>query len=164
MDILIVENEESVARALIFLLATSEHQARRANDLGSAMRSLDDALPDVALVDIGLANGSSGIDVALELKKRGVPCIFMSADMPKGVGWDLAVGCLHKPFDAESLFAALERARNPGSPLARAAGLLGCFEPYGEPAGAGPGRPKRSVPNRDGKAPRTGRPPRKPSS
>lgn len=130
MDILIVENEESVARSLVFLLATSGHQARLANDLGSAVRCLESALPDVAIVDIGLANGSSGLDVALDLKKRQVPCIFMSADMPKGVGWDLAVGCLHKPFDAESLFAALERALNPGSRSAAAQGLLGCFEPY----------------------------------
>lgn len=129
MDILIVESEESVARSLAFLLATSGHQARLANGFNSAMRSLESALPDVAIVDIGLANESSGIDIALDLKKRHVPCIFMSADMPVGVDSNLAVGCLHKPFDAESLLAALERATNPGSGPEAARGL-GCFEPY----------------------------------
>ena len=130
MKILIVEDEALVADSLQFLLETAKHEVAVADDMISARNHLDHDPPDVALVDLRLSNESSGIEIAIELKHMGVPCVLMSAELPPTTSRDLAVGCLHKPFDAESLFAALERAKAPAPRSSAVAEMIGSFEPF----------------------------------
>ena len=66
---------------------------------------------DLALVDIDLQHGDSGIDLAHALKERGVPALFMTGQIDQAKGApDAALGALGKPFRTETLIAAVEAA------------------------------------------------------
>lgn len=65
----------------------------------------DDAL-DLALVDLGLADGS-GIDVARAAGDRDVLVLFVTGNCP-GDARALAAGCLSKPFGPRDLIGAID--------------------------------------------------------
>ena len=111
MKILIVEDEYLVARSLTFLLGTMGHEvAGVADDVVSAVKEAERTHPQLAFVDIQLAQGGSGLDAAAELKKRGVVCIFLTGNPPGGPRPDLALGCLPKPFSDSSLAGTIKIA------------------------------------------------------
>jgi len=111
--VLVVEDEPILAMSLEILLDThgSYEVVGVADDLGTAVALADERPPDVALVDIQLARGSSGYDVAAELRSRGVAALFMTGNVPPEPRPDLTLGCLSKPFGDDALFRALEVAR-----------------------------------------------------
>jgi DNA-binding response OmpR family regulator len=78
-----------------------------ADDLESAVAAVEIELPDLALVDIQLARGCSGLDVAAALQVRGVPVLFASGNCPTDRGRDVALGCLQKPITDRVLAAAI---------------------------------------------------------
>ncbi|MFZ0453898.1 MAG: response regulator [Ignavibacteriaceae bacterium] len=63
--------------------------------------------PSIALLDIKLADGISGLEVAKELKKEDVPFIFISGfsdKKNKQLAQDLdPIGIIEKPFDESTL-------------------------------------------------------------
>ena len=68
--------------------------------------------PDLVLMDIRLAQGTDGIDAAIEIRQRlGIPSLFMSAfsDQATMVRAQAAqpVGFVGKPYDDARLGAAL---------------------------------------------------------
>ena len=66
---------------------------------------------DLALVDIDLQHGDSGIDLAHALKERGVPALFMTGQIDQAKGApDAALGALGKPFRIPVLLEAVEAA------------------------------------------------------
>lgn len=67
--------------------------------------------PDLALVDLRLAQGQSGLDVAAYLRLRNISCLFLTGNPPAAPRPDLAIGCLAKPFHDDSLIAAIGMAR-----------------------------------------------------
>ena len=123
MKILIVEDEYLVAASLKYLLETMGYEVGGlADNVTSAINEADRTQPQLAFVDIQLANGDSGLDAAAELKKRGVICIFLTGNPPKGPRPDLALGCLPKPFSDVALVAVIKIAKAfiEGSPLPKA--------------------------------------------
>jgi hypothetical protein len=64
------------------------------------------------LVDLQLANGTSGYSVAAKLHDQGVACLFTTGKAPGFPLPDLAIGCLHKPFDEDDLVRALTEAED----------------------------------------------------
>lgn len=121
MRILIVEDEALVALEVESILAMAGHEpVAVADDLPSALAAAEQAAPDLALVDIQLARGASGIEVAAALKARGIPCLFATGNCPEEPRDDLAIGCLHKPFSDRTLtgavraVAAILRGNDPG--------------------------------------------------
>ena len=132
LKILIVEDDLLVANSLEFLLQIEGHSVTgKTSDLDSTLTSLEKTRPDVALVDIHLAMGSHGYDVAMALRQIGVPCIFASYDLPDSPRPDLAIGCLQKPYSVEGIIAALDAVA--GAPLADQNGnphLAYGFQPY----------------------------------
>ena len=111
LRILIVEDEAVVALEIEGMLAMAGHEAvGQADDLPSALAAAEAEKPDLALVDIQLAQGTSGLDVAAALKARGVPVLFATGNCPTERGRGLALGCLHKPISDRSLAAAVEAA------------------------------------------------------
>lgn len=108
MRILIVEDEALVALQMRGALQRAGHQVTGVADtLTEAIESAEQHRPDLALVDLQLAQGCNGLDVAAELKKRGVPSLFLTGNCPGLDRGDLALGCLHKPFNETQLAAAV---------------------------------------------------------
>ena len=68
--------------------------------------------PDLALVDLQLARGSTGFSVAVRLSDYDVPCLFVSGKPPSFPMPDLALGCLVKPFTAEDVHRSLAMAED----------------------------------------------------
>lgn len=111
LRVLIVEDEALVALELDGMLRLAGHDVLgTADDLPSALAAAARDRPDLALVDVQLARGASGLDVAAALKAFGVPVIFATGNCPADGGRGLALGCLHKPFSDRSLALALETA------------------------------------------------------
>jgi DNA-binding response OmpR family regulator len=65
--ILLVEDEEKIADVLSEQLGEEGFDVRQARSLRQALHMLDDLVPDVAIVDIGLPDGS-GLDVLRRLR------------------------------------------------------------------------------------------------
>jgi DNA-binding NarL/FixJ family response regulator len=114
LNILIVEDEPLLARTLAQLIELNPlHRVTgTADDLASAMAAVDAERPDLALVDLQLANGASGFRVASRLQDLGILCLFTTARPPGFPVPDLALGCLSKPFQEEDLARALAEAED----------------------------------------------------
>ena len=66
MRVLIVEDEALVAMAIESMLVMAGHDAvGQADDLETALAAVDADMPDLALVDMQLARGCNGLDVAV---------------------------------------------------------------------------------------------------
>jgi CheY-like chemotaxis protein len=64
---------------------------------------------DLALVDVMLAGGSSGIGTAAVLRERyGVPSLFITGALPSTEARAAGVGYLSKPFTDEDLLRSIE--------------------------------------------------------
>jgi CheY-like chemotaxis protein len=83
-----------------------------ATDLDSAIDAAEAQRPDLALVDLQLANATSGFSVAAKLHDWGVACLFTTGMAPPFPLPDLALGCLEKPFAEEDLLRALREAED----------------------------------------------------
>lgn len=111
LRVIIVEDEALLALEMEgFLLDAGHRVLGVADDYDSAMALASETKPDLALLDIQLLGGTSGLDVAAAFKQRGIPCLFITGNCPTARGRGLAMGCLHKPTDERSLLAAVEAA------------------------------------------------------
>lgn len=110
LRIAIIEDEALVALEMEDHLTDAGHDVvGTADTLAEAIALIEQTRPDLALVDIQLAEGSSGLDVAKELNARGIPCLFATGNCP-GQDRDDALGCLHKPFNHIQLLGAVTAA------------------------------------------------------
>ena len=77
-----------------------------------ALESAGAQRPDLALVDIDLADGDSGIDLAAALRGTlGVPCLFVTGQSFEASGAaEHAIGALTKPFPSAVLLEAVAAA------------------------------------------------------
>jgi CheY-like chemotaxis protein len=114
LNILIVEDDPLLAGTVKSLVELNPRfrVTALANDLASAVAAVETQEPDLALVDLQLANGSSGYAVAARLHERGIACLFTTARAPGFAVRDLAIGCLQKPYREEDLVRALTEAED----------------------------------------------------
>lgn len=114
LKILIVEDDAQLASTLKYLVEDNPRYrvVARADDLDSAVAAAAEHDPDLALVDLRLANGSTGFSVAVRLGDYGVPCLFVTGKAPDFPMPDLALGCLLKPFTAEDVHRSLAMAED----------------------------------------------------
>ena len=82
--VLLVEDEAKLADVLAEQLAQEDFDVRKAGSLRQSLRMLDDLVPDVAVIDIGLPDGS-GLDVLRRLRcgadrlDSGTPVLVLTA-------------------------------------------------------------------------------------
>ena len=114
LNILVVEDEPLFAETLKHLIELNPLYSVTdlADDCDSAFAAIDRRRPDLALVDLQLAHGSTGFSVAARLVELGIPCLFTSGKAPSFPIPDLALGCLTKPFSEEDLVRALKAAED----------------------------------------------------
>jgi DNA-binding response OmpR family regulator len=114
MKILIVEDDGQLADTLKRLVELNPlyEVTGLAHDLDSAIEAVETRAPDLALVDLQLANATSGFSVAVRLHELGILCLFTTGNPPGFPVPDLAIGCLHKPFEVEHLVRALNEAED----------------------------------------------------
>jgi two-component system, LytTR family, response regulator LytT len=98
-----------------------------------ALRSAEEELPDLVLMDTDSGGSLSGIEAATMLfDLHGVPVVFLSggvpSDLSRAVAASEAYGIVMKPFRPETLHAAIEIALNkhsgPGRPQPTHTGCL----------------------------------------
>ena len=114
LKILIVEEDVQLATTLKYLVEDNPRYkvAATANDLDSAVAAATEHLPDLALVDLRLANGTTGFSVAVRMGDFDIPCFFITGRAPDFPMPDLALGCLMKPFTAEDIHRSLAAAED----------------------------------------------------
>jgi DNA-binding response OmpR family regulator len=77
------------------------------DDFEEAVAALDREKIDLILSDVRLRGSRSGIELAKEAKKRGVPLLFVTGHPPDNAP-ELAIGCLRKPYSERQLKRALD--------------------------------------------------------
>src|ERR1700674_6010813 len=100
MDILIVEDEFLLGLLLTEALGDVVHRVLgRASCRAEALGLVSDRTPQLALVDVELRGGESGIELATELRRHGVPCVFTTGQPNKARAHrELALGLVAKPY------------------------------------------------------------------
>ncbi|MFI1464601.1 MULTISPECIES: response regulator transcription factor [Nocardia] len=118
-SVLIVEDEESLADPLAFLLRKEGFEVTVVGDGPSALAEFDRSGADIVLLDLMLP-GMSGTDVCKQLRTRsGVPVIMVTArdsEIDKVVGLELgADDYVTKPYSARELIARIRAVLRRGA-------------------------------------------------
>ncbi|TMJ54620.1 MAG: response regulator [Alphaproteobacteria bacterium] len=121
MDIVIVEDEILLGLLLADALTDVGHRVLGpASCRAEALGLVSDRTPHLALVDIELRDGESGIELAAELRRHGVACVFTTGQ-PVGARAhrELALGLVEKPYNPTTIlevvryFEALHAGERP---------------------------------------------------
>ena len=114
LRIMIVEDDSQLATTLKYLVEDNPRYrvVGIADDLDSAIELAGSEAPDLALVDLQLAHGSTGFSVAVRLGDFAIPSFFITGRAPSFPMPDLALGCLAKPFTAEDIHRSLAAAED----------------------------------------------------
>jgi CheY-like chemotaxis protein len=113
MRILVVEDEAVIAMMVADCLERRGHAVLGpATTLTEALALCEERLPDLAMVDINLRDGSSGVALARALVERWeLPVIFASGQMIEARrARALALGYLRKPYEPETVCRSVEVA------------------------------------------------------
>ena len=119
--ILIIEDETLVAMELRFVLEDLDHEVVGvAADARAARNFARETEIDLALVDIHLSDGPTGVALGQELAELGVTVLYMTANpgmVRNGVSGTL--GVLSKPTDERTVQTAVDYAlrRRAGRPI-----------------------------------------------
>ncbi|HEX8415826.1 MAG TPA: response regulator [Sphingomicrobium sp.] len=114
LKILIVEDDSALATTLKYLVEDNPRYRVVAvtDEADAAIAAAQEHRPDLALVDLHLARGTTGFAVAVRLNDFDVPSLFVTGKSPGFPMPDLALGCLLKPFTAEEIHRALAMAED----------------------------------------------------
>jgi two-component system, response regulator PdtaR len=114
LRILVVEDDSQLAITLKYLVEDNPRYrvVAMAEDAQTAIDAAETEDPDLVLLDLHLARGTTGFSVAARLNDLGVPCLFVSGKAPRFPMPDLALGCLMKPFTAEDVHRSLAMAED----------------------------------------------------
>jgi two-component system, response regulator PdtaR len=114
LKILIVEDDSQLAATLKYLVEDNPRYrvVDIADDADGAIAAAEAHDPDIALLDLHLARGTTGFSVAVRLADFHIPCLFVTGKAPGFPMPDLALGCLLKPFTAEDVHRSLAMAED----------------------------------------------------
>ena len=114
LRILVVEDDSQLLATLKYLIEDNPRYrvVATAADADGAIAAAEQDDPDLVLLDLHLARGTTGFPVAVRLNELGVPCLFVSGKAPSFPMPDIALGCLMKPFTAEDVHRSLAMAED----------------------------------------------------
>jgi DNA-binding response OmpR family regulator len=113
--ILIVEDDQNIAKALALRLKSAGYEVTVAPDAMTGVSAALKIQPDLAVLDISLPAGN-GFTVAQKIRELVVtatPIIFLTASKQPGLrqqAQDLGAAFFEKPYDADDLLAAIRYA------------------------------------------------------
>jgi two-component system, response regulator PdtaR len=113
MRIMLVEDDAATGAAMALELADAGHEVTGVvATVQSAMALARVQRPDLALVDIELGRGGSGIAAARGMRRHlGVPSLFVTADPDRArAAGDAALGLVAKPYRGGVLLSAVAAA------------------------------------------------------
>ena len=106
--ILIVEDEPLTAFDSEVMLGDAGYEVVATVDrFRDAVEKLEAHTVDLILSDVRLRGERTGIELAGEAKRRGIPILFVTGYPPDNAA-ELAIGCLLKPYNGRKLKAALD--------------------------------------------------------
>ena len=106
--ILIVEDEPLTAFDNETMLEEAGYEVVAIHDrFADAIVTMEREQVDLILSDVRLAGERTGIDIALEAKKLGIPVLFSTGQAPEAAS-EMVMGCLLKPYTNRTLKAALQ--------------------------------------------------------
>jgi DNA-binding response OmpR family regulator len=114
--ILIVEDDQHIAKALAIRLKAAGYEVTVAPDAMTAVAAAVKIQPDLALLDISVpaGNGFTVAEKIQDLVSTATPIIFLTASKQPGLRQKAqelgAVGFFEKPYEAGELLAAIQRA------------------------------------------------------
>jgi DNA-binding NarL/FixJ family response regulator len=114
LRILVVEDDRQLAETLKYLIEDNPRYrvVGTAQDADGAITAAEEHDPDLVLLDLHLAHGTTGFSVAVHLNEQGIACLFVSGKAPRFPMPDLALGCLMKPCTAEDVHRSLAMAED----------------------------------------------------
>lgn len=108
--LLLVEDDPTLIRMLTEFLTTENFRVTSVTGQGAAVAAMETECPDLALVDISLADGN-GFAVCVQAKELGVPVIFLTASGDEySVVTGLDIGAddyISKPFRPRELISRI---------------------------------------------------------
>jgi DNA-binding response OmpR family regulator len=111
MKILVVEDESLLSELLKVELTDAGHTVLGpATTVSEGLELLATQLPELALVNINLKDGSKGTELATVLMRRWqVPCLFVSGEMLEARQHaDVAMGYISKPYDPSTVLESVD--------------------------------------------------------
>jgi DNA-binding response OmpR family regulator len=113
MYVLIVEDEPFIAASVEDALGNAGIATRSAGNAAEALRLAETTRFDLALLDVRLGYGESGLMLAeMLLESHAVPTLLLTGlnELPDHVG-AFVLGVLHKPFSGDDVVAAVHAVR-----------------------------------------------------
>jgi DNA-binding response OmpR family regulator len=113
MHVLIVEDEPFIAASVEDALGKAGIATRSAGNAAEALRLAETTRFDLALLDVRLGYGESGLMLAeMLLESHAVPTLLLTGlnELPAHVG-AFVLGVLHKPFSGDDVVAAVHAVR-----------------------------------------------------
>lgn len=113
MKILLVEDNELLAKGLIYSLEQKEYIVRHSVNINETLKIIEKEKIDIAILDISLPDGN-GFDLYTNyIKKKGISTIFLTAkdeedDVVKGLELG-AEDYITKPFSTKELLARMNK-------------------------------------------------------
>jgi len=116
MKVLIIEDDVLIANYIKYVLEKNNYFVTGiADSMESIKESTQSAIPDVALLDIRLAGGESGIEASKVLNKEKIPYMYLTANNDRktmaGALKTNPVAYITKPFNEDNVVAAIELFR-----------------------------------------------------
>jgi DNA-binding NtrC family response regulator len=110
MRVLIVEDNHIIANDLAEELENrGMHSIQMATCLRDAVRAVDMAFPDVAIVDLTLSDGETGAQIARALARSGVKvCILSGQSTPESILMSVSHTFIKKPAPADVVAQVVE--------------------------------------------------------
>ena len=113
MHVLLVEDNESLAKGLEYALKAEGYDVFHASNVREAQEAVADRLPGLVILDVALPDGNGFFFYQKALKEKGIPTVFLTArdeedDIVKGLELG-AEDYVTKPFSTKELLVRIRK-------------------------------------------------------